>query len=316
VVDRPLACCFPPSTAGIRQVWRLTILVGCWIGSAFAGSVFAGSVFAGSAAAIAVVDARPRVAATDDSLGARAAKLFARENLVAWCIVPFDAAKRTPTQRVTMLQELGLSACAYDWRDEHVPTFEQEILAYQTGNIRFFAFWAWQEQAAELFQKHDLHPQFWVMLADPGDLPPAERIARAADSLRPLAQRTQAMGCRLSLYNHGGWAGQPETLIQVCQTLHEQGFRHVGIAYNFHHAHDRIADWPQIFPHLKPWLHCLNLNGMNDGAQPKILPIGQGQHERDMIRVILEHDYQGPIGIWIIKTTWTAESPSKRISPA
>ena len=236
-------------------------------------------------------------AASAGSLGQRAARLFATENLVPWCIVPFDAAKRTPEQRVQMLQELGLSACAYDWREEHVGTFEQEILAYQAGGIRFFSFWAWHDQAAELFRRYKLRPQFWIMLPDPGDLPADERVARAADGLMDLARRTQELDAALSLYNHGGWAGQPETLIAVCQELHNRGFKHVGIAYNFHHAHDRIADWPQIFPQLKPWLHCLNINGMNDGAQPKILALGQGQHERAMLRVVLEHDYQGPIGI-------------------
>jgi putative heme-binding domain-containing protein len=230
-------------------------------------------------------------------LGQRAAKLFAKENLVPWCIVPFDAARRNPEQRVAMLQELGLSRCAYDWREEHVATFEQEILAYRAGQIQFFAFWAWHEQAAALFEKHELRPQFWVMIPDPGPLPPAERVSRAADQLVDLAGRTQKLGAPLGLYNHGGWSGQPENMMAVCDELHRRGFPHVGIAYNFHHAHDRILDWPKIFPQLKRYLHCLNLNGMNEGANPKILAIGAGQFERDMIRVILEHDYQGPIGI-------------------
>lgn len=231
------------------------------------------------------------------NLAARAEKLFAKENLVPWCIVPFDAVKRGPEQRVAMLRELGLSRSAYDWRDEHIATFEQEILAYQTGQIQFFAFWAWHEQAVALFEKHQLNPQFWIMVPDPGERLQTERVALAADNLMEMAQRTQKLGSPLSLYNHGGWSGQPENMIAVCDELHRRGFPHVGIAYNFHHAHDRIPDWPQIFPQLKPYLHCLNLNGMNDGAHPKILAIGAGQHERAMIRVVLEHDYQGPIGI-------------------
>lgn len=231
------------------------------------------------------------------ALGERAAKLFAKENLVPWCIVPFDAAKRTPEQRVTMLRELGLSRCAYDWRDEHIATFEQEILAYRAGEIQFFAFWAWHEQAAALFEQHQLKPQFWVMIPDPGERPQVERVSQAADHLMDIATRTQKLGAPLSLYNHGGWSGQPENMIAVCDELHRRDLPHVGIVYNFHHAHDRIHDWASIFPQLKRYLHCLNLNGMNDDAKPKILAIGAGQHERAMIRVILEHDYQGPIGI-------------------
>src|SRR5262245_59245051 len=33
--------------------------------------------------------------------------LFARENLVAWCIVPFDSKKRGPEERAAMLKKLG-----------------------------------------------------------------------------------------------------------------------------------------------------------------------------------------------------------------
>ena len=53
------------------------------------------------------------------------------EKLAAWCIVPFDAKKRTPTQRAEMLKRLGIKRCAYDWRGEHVMEFEEEILQYK-----------------------------------------------------------------------------------------------------------------------------------------------------------------------------------------
>src|SRR5688572_24366106 len=43
--------------------------------------------------------------------------LFARENLVAWCIVPFDAKQRGPAERAEMLARIGVTRVAYDWRD-------------------------------------------------------------------------------------------------------------------------------------------------------------------------------------------------------
>src|SRR5690606_24316374 len=49
---------------------------------------------------------------------------FARENLVAWCIVPFDSRQRSPAERAAMVKRLGLNRVAYDWREEHVATFE------------------------------------------------------------------------------------------------------------------------------------------------------------------------------------------------
>ena len=48
---------------------------------------------------------------------------------------------------------------------------------------------------------------------------------------------------------------------------------------------------------MEPYLLCLNLNGMNDGAAPKILPLGQGQHELKMLRQVIASGYRGPIGI-------------------
>src|SRR5689334_8025683 len=67
--------------------------------------------------------------------------LFARDNLVAWCIVPFDTKKRGPEDRAAMLQRLGFRHFAYDWRAEHIPTFDAEIEALQRHGIALDAFW-------------------------------------------------------------------------------------------------------------------------------------------------------------------------------
>ncbi|QDU92679.1 DUF6797 domain-containing protein [Lignipirellula cremea] len=219
------------------------------------------------------------------------------ENLVAWCIVPFDAKKRSPAQRAAMLQELGLSRCAYDWRNEHVPTFEQEILEYKKHDIEFFAFWGAHDDAFRLFQKYDLHPQIWQTVRDPGQGTQEEKVAAAVQQLLPLAKRTQAIGCQLGLYNHGGWGGEPANMVAVCQGLRAAGQPHVGIVYNFHHGHGHIDDWDASWALLQPYVLCLNLNGMNAQAQPKILGIGKGAHEKAMIRTVVASGYDGPIGI-------------------
>jgi len=44
------------------------------------------------------------------TLNTDATKVLARENLVAWCIVPFDAKKRGPEDRVAMLKNSASSA--------------------------------------------------------------------------------------------------------------------------------------------------------------------------------------------------------------
>ena len=37
--------------------------------------------------------------------------------------------------------------------------------------------------------------------------------------LLPLVERTAKMKCKLGLYNHGGWGGEPENLVAVCELL-------------------------------------------------------------------------------------------------
>jgi hypothetical protein len=82
--------------------------------------------------------------------------LFARTNLVAWCIVPFDAKKRGPEERAVMLERLGIKRLAYDWRAEHIPTFDAEMVALKKRGIEFTAFWGIHEEAFKLFPKHGI----------------------------------------------------------------------------------------------------------------------------------------------------------------
>jgi len=79
--------------------------------------------------------ALPAQAAADAPAGG----LFARDNLVAWCVVPFDAKKRGPEERVAMLKRLGLKRFAYDWRAEHLPTFDREVGLLQKEGIELTA---------------------------------------------------------------------------------------------------------------------------------------------------------------------------------
>ena len=223
---------------------------------------------------------------------------FAKDQLVAWCIVPFDAKKRRPAERVEMLKRLGIKRVAYDWRAQHVKEFEEEILQYKKNDLEFFAFWSIHEEAFRLFEKHKIHPQIWRTAPSPLGETHEAKVAAAAQALLPLVERTKKMGSKLGLYNHGGWGGEPANLVAVCKYLRQHhDAKHVGIVYNLHHGHDHIANYEKSFKLMQPYLHCLNLNGMNNGAQPKILPLGQGQHETAMLKVILTSGYTGPVGI-------------------
>ncbi|MFT4547411.1 MAG: sugar phosphate isomerase/epimerase [Pseudoalteromonas tetraodonis] len=220
-----------------------------------------------------------------------------KKNLVAWCIVPLDAKKRGPAERAVMLKELGIGRCAYDWRKENVEEFEEEILEYKKHDIEYFAFWGSHEKAFELFKKYDVHPQIWQTAPGPKEGTQDQKVAAAADTIEALAKRTKELGSKLGLYNHGGWGGEPENLVGVCKELHERGHEHVGIVYNWHHGHAEIKGWKESLKMMKPYLLCLNLNGMNDDAEPKILALGEGKHEKWMLNIVIESGYEGPIGI-------------------
>jgi sugar phosphate isomerase/epimerase len=241
-----------------------------------------------------------RAASPDAPSGA---KLFARDNLVAWCIVPFDAKKRTPAQRVEMLKKLGFTKYAYDWRAEHLPTFDEEVGLLKKVGIELTAVWfpanlgAEAKKLLEVIQKHAVKTQLWVTMGEPGGKTQAEKVAAAAKVLRPIAEEAGKFGCSVALYNHGGWFGEPENQIAVIEAL---ALKNVGIVYNQHHGHDHLDRFPDLLKKMKPHLLALNLNGMTkDGEKigKKILPLGAGEADYQLLKVIAESGYAGPIGI-------------------
>lgn len=239
--------------------------------------------------------------------------LFAKDNLVAWCIVPFDAEKRGPSARAEMLVRLGIRKVAYDWRQQHVPTFEEEILQYKKHDLEYFAFWSWHEDMGRLIEKHEIKPQIWRTLPSPRAGTQEEKVEAAAKQLAPLVTRAGELGCKVGLYNHGGWGGESENMVVVTKWLQTNAKAdHVGIIYNLHHGHGHIGDFAEVLALMKPYLLCLNLNGMNDNAQPKILPVGAGQHDRALLEIIANSGYTGPIGILDHRGDMDAEKSLKQ----
>jgi sugar phosphate isomerase/epimerase len=232
--------------------------------------------------------------------------IFARTNLVAWCIVPFDARKRGPEERASMLARLGINRLAYDWRAEHIPTFDAEIEACQRHGIELTAWWfpsTLDEQARHILQtleRHGVRPQLWVTGGGGpvvNEEEQRERVRREAARIGPLAEAAGRIGCSIALYNHGGWFGEPENQLEI---IRELGMTNVGIVYNFHHGHDHLERFAALFGTMQPHLAAVNLNGMvRDGDQrgQKILAIGLGDQESRMLRVIRDSGWNGPVGI-------------------
>ncbi len=231
------------------------------------------------------------------------ADVFARENIVAWCIVPFDAKKRDPAARMEMLQRLGISRYAYDWRDAHLPTFATELAEMQKRHIRLQAVWfpnSLNQDAQHLLtvlKKKQIKTDLWVSLPDPPGKNDEEKIAAALATLKPIRAAAQEAGCTVSLYNHGGWIGESEHQLAI---LKAAGDPKLGIIYNLHHGHHHLDRFAELFKTLQPHLRCLNLNGMvKDGDKKgmKIMPLGAGTEDLALLHIIRNANYTGPIGI-------------------
>jgi sugar phosphate isomerase/epimerase len=234
---------------------------------------------------------------------ARDLSLLGKDNLAAWCIVPFDSKKRGPVERAEMLERLGITKLAYDWRAEHLPTFDAEVEAMKAHGIEISAWWMSRgmddanRRIFDVIARHKIHPQLWLMIDEPKADGQEAKVKAAAEQIRPIAEEGNRLGCKVALYNHGGWFGEPENQISIIKEL---GMKNVGIVYNFHHGHGHIERFPEIFAMMKPHLLTLNLNGMvkdGDKEGKKILPIGDGDKEREMIEVALASGWKGPVGI-------------------
>src|ERR1700677_2270353 len=92
----------------------------------------------------------------------------------------------------------------------------------------------------------------------------------------------------------------PENQIAIIEGLRARGADILGMVYNFHHGHDHLDRFPALLAKTMPYLMALNLNGMDPGGDRygrKILPLGQGSRDLELLRVIAASGYRGPIGI-------------------
>jgi sugar phosphate isomerase/epimerase len=235
--------------------------------------------------------------------------IFARSNLMAWCIVPFDAKRRGPQERAQMLKKLGIGKLAYDYRAEHIPTFDAEVEALKSNGIELAAWWfpsTLNDEARLIFdviKRHKVHPQLWITGGGAPTKDAADqeaRVAAEAQRLRPIAEAAAAAGCKVALYNHGGWFGEPENQIAIIERLARDGISGVGIVYNQHHGHDDLDRFADLMTRMKPHLFALNLNGMvrgGDKSGKKILRLGTGDEDARLLQIIRDSGWNGPVGI-------------------
>ena len=259
--------------------------------------------------AVALVEPCPVASSADLPVvetGGEGTDLFRRDNLVAWCIVPFDDRNRSPEERALMLRRLRLGKYAYDYRAEHIPTFDAEMAAIKRHGIELTAWWFPTELNDEarlildVLRRHGVQTQLWVTGGGAATTSPEEqrqRVEAEAARIGRIATAAAEIGCRVSLYNHGGWFGEPENQIEIIRQL---GLPNVGIVYNLHHGHDHLDRFADLLSLMQPHLDCLNLNGMVEGGDQtgqKILPLGEGDLDLELLQIISDSGYDGPIGI-------------------
>ncbi|AJR03734.1 sugar phosphate isomerase/epimerase family protein [Siansivirga zeaxanthinifaciens] len=234
---------------------------------------------------------------------------FKKNNLIPWSIVGFDVKERTPKERIEMLKRLGFNRYAYGNRPKHIPTMEEEWELAKANHIKIDAVWLYinlrkdqpnnlkadSEAVFENLKKVGLQTQIWIGFEPTyfENLSEEASLEQAVAMVSYLSKRAYALGCKIALYNHGGWFGKPENQLKIIKALPNEN---LGVVFNFHHAHDELGAYSKDIQMLLPYLWCVNLNGIKANG-PKIISIGKGDLEKEMIEQLLDLNYKGPFGI-------------------
>lgn len=248
--------------------------------------------------------------------------VLARENVVAWCVVPYDAKERGPLERAEMLARLGISRLAWDWRPQHVEHLGEELVALDELGIELTGIWLPAflpsddgelgsldpdvERILEILRERGRATQLWTCteLGPPGPfepLPAGEHQAmleRTVTHLVPLAERALADGHTIGLYAHLGWAGEPENLLEVLDALADRVPVPSGVVYVQHHGHAHVDRFAEILASVGERLLALGMNGMLPGAHwgdGKVYPLGHGPRDLELARIVLDSGWQGPV---------------------
>jgi hypothetical protein len=154
--------------------------------------------------------------------------LFDPQNLTAWCVVPFDAKKRGPVERAEMLQRLGFKNFAYDWRSKDVPSFDAEVEALHQHGINLVGLVVSDRrrgsERASHFGCHQAPRHSSTIVGhgirrsdEDGSRTSMQRTEQEAERIRKIVALAAPCACKVELYNHNGWFGQPE-LVQAFRT--------------------------------------------------------------------------------------------------
>ncbi|MCB0688106.1 MAG: AP endonuclease, partial [Saprospiraceae bacterium] len=214
--------------------------------------------------------------------------------------------ERSPQERIEMLKDLNIHTYAYDWREKHLPEMEEEFQLAKENDIEINAVWMWIDPKVDALNKlssanesvfnaiknTDLHTTLWVSFQPDyfQGQTDAESVEKGAQMIYYLYKKCVDIGCKIALYNHGDWFGNPLNQIKIIKEL---GRYDIGLVYSFHHAHQQLSAFEKLVEKMAPFLVAVNLNGMKDGG-PQIFPLGKGDHEKEMIQILQKHGFNGP----------------------
>lgn len=226
-----------------------------------------------------------------------------------WCILGFDSLDRTPQQRIAMLKEMGFTKYGFNRGKVNLDEMEKEFKLARENDIEITSIFLWlnakrdsigklspsnQELLGNL-KKVAQKPTIWLSFSNNffEELNQEESIAFSVEMIKFIKMKADEVGCKLALYNHHGWFGNPYNQIKILEELKEDSLTMV---YNFHHAQEYVDEFPEIVKKMKPYLSYVNLNGVKKEG-PQILTIGEGEYEYKMIKLLKEEGFNGPWGI-------------------
>jgi len=160
---------------------------------------------------------------------------FEMNNVFPWCIVAFDSKERSPAQRIQMLKELGFDKYAYDWRDRHLGEMESELKLAKENDIEVIAVWLWinakrdsldhldpsNDRVFEILKGIELKTTIWLSFNSNyfEGITQQQSVQKATAMVEFINVKANKIGCKVALYNHGGWFGDPNNQVEIIKAL-------------------------------------------------------------------------------------------------
>ena len=123
------------------------------------------------------------------------------------------------------------------------------------------------EMVFESLKVTELSTQIWVGIDAEffEGLSESQSLKKAQDMISCLSEKAQKVNCKIALYNHGGWFGDPKNQLEIMKRLPQYD---IGIIYHFRHkhAHPQLENYGSIIKQILLFLWCDTLNGIKKEA--------------------------------------------------